>query len=1552
MKLSGSLNIDDFTKALMKASSSLNVNNSQLDKNTVSTEKNAAAHQKATSATNSHAKAIDNVSNTLSGNTSAHKKNVDVKNQDIDVSDKLILKTTEYNNGTKTVTKYLMEENAQMLKTLTITKQQVDGIQQVSTKMDTALKSTTGLNSAIEGQNVLFKKSQYSFAKAFESFSTYLSVTTVFYTMINGIKDMIGEVTNLDSKLLELRKVTDLSGDSLKEYTQKAYEVGETVAHTGSEVIEASTEFAKSGYTAEESMQLGKVALMYSNVADEEISAGDSASFIIAQLKAFNLQASDSMHIIDAVNQVSNDYAVSSADLAENIGTASAALASSNTTYEQSLGMLTAITEQTRNASKAANSLKTLSARLRGLDDEGNQVADLVPKLESEFSSLTGKTLTDANGQIRSTYDIAKDLAEVWPTLTENQKTYFGELAAGKFQLNNFLALMNNFDTAISATEDAMNSTGSATKENEKYLDSIQGKLEQLKSQWEEFSTNLVDSELIKFVIDLGTAFLKLANTGVGTFVIKMAAVGLLLSGTTALYRALSQSVIKYAAAQALSNGAIEGASDELKKLNAEQIIQLATTNQDIAANLKDAMSLQTIGGALKGSIAGGLAGLKTFFSSVGGKITIVIGAITLLYEAYKWLNKNVVHSQEKLTEAYTESAEALKDSQNELEENSKKIKELESKKSLTFVEQAELDKLKLANSELDETIKKKKEIAEEDLKKVKREATKEAKQTLGTYSVSGSVNSSGTLPSGQVDLSVGNPTKPGEGVDTSQVRNLTDDLELVTKLNIAKKNGEITDEQYTEQEKELSNVYSDLNTNAQKYLDVSKNEFVSAKVKKEAYQKYLDILSQTNEAEYKSTVWSDLLKENSNLSAAFSDLSITGDLTTESIENLKEEFPGLAEFMDEVEISDDDLIANFNKTSSAADQTSSVISSLGTELSSIGDKYDILTNAVDDFNSTGSISADTFQKLVSNDLLQYLSLTSAGLQANTTELENEAAALKISALASLQKSYATDAMAIANNNAENASAGAQAIIEGENKALSNTASLAKAAAGGLFTFATAQSAIGGNSSVISQKKKQFAELNSLYNGMAASISKINIGSSSSKSSSGSSSSSSTKEWWETQLESLKKQFSDSEITIDTYISSLEHLLGQVQKGSDAWREINKELRDSKLSKIEDDYKRGTITVQQYISFLKDLANTAVKGSKEWLSLVDKIKDAQKTLLTDAKTLYAKKEANKASEKEIKLAELQAALYNAQNEKTKRVWREGLGWQWEADQSAIDEAQKNLSDYIKDDEISQLEDKRDKEVEILQNQIDALNKYKDTWANVTADYDLEQDKLLLSEQLGASSEGDILNQRLGVLEAFKAKYIQTLKDLEAVQNSISSTYSGGIAESPVITAATSSSSKSSSGSSSKSYSGTSSSGGTIKTVAKANTYNTGKITPTATSKKTCATKKTSTTEANKASNALLNSARNKFGYAEGGIVDYTGYAKLHGNPDHPEIVLNNREAKNLYSMLKLPSPISGKLGSNSNSYVYNFDNLILPNVTNAKQFITELKSKLNTTNNQ
>lgn len=370
------------------------------------------------------------------------------------------------------------------------------------------------------------------------------ATTAAIRGVTSGMADMVKNVYDLDGALTEFKKVSDLSGKGLEKYTDQAYKVGKTVARTGTEMVQAATEFKKAGYNEKDSLELGRVASMYQNVADVELTAGEAANFIVSQMKAFNLTASDSEHIIDAVNEVSNNFAVSSADIATNIGKASAALATGNVTYEQSVGLMTAMTEITRNGAKSARGLVSIQSRYNQIIDE---------------SSSTGKKLTqwykdhniaikDQNGQLKSFFEVGGEVAKIWDTLSDNEKKYYLNTQAGANQSQNLAALMRNYKTALEATAKAEESSkgkiGSAAKENARYMDSMEGKLKNLKSAWEDFSRKMINSDTLKNAIDGLIKLVNLLTTDIGQGFVKAAAGAIMFGGGVKLVGGLLSLVL------------------------------------------------------------------------------------------------------------------------------------------------------------------------------------------------------------------------------------------------------------------------------------------------------------------------------------------------------------------------------------------------------------------------------------------------------------------------------------------------------------------------------------------------------------------------------------------------------------------------------------------------------------------------------------------------------------------------------------------------------------------------------------------------------------------------------------------------------------------------------------------------------------------------------------------------------------------------------------------------------------------------------------------------
>lgn len=72
--------------------------------------------------------------------------------------------------------------------------------------------------------------------------------------------------------------------------------------------------------------------------------------------------------------------------------------------------------------------------------------------------------------------------------------------------------MLSNFESAVGASETAMNSFGSASRENAAYLDSIEGKMAGLTAQFEAFFTKGISSGAVKTILSFATSILEVAN--------------------------------------------------------------------------------------------------------------------------------------------------------------------------------------------------------------------------------------------------------------------------------------------------------------------------------------------------------------------------------------------------------------------------------------------------------------------------------------------------------------------------------------------------------------------------------------------------------------------------------------------------------------------------------------------------------------------------------------------------------------------------------------------------------------------------------------------------------------------------------------------------------------------------------------------------------------------------------------------------------------------------------------------------------------------------------
>ena len=141
------------------------------------------------------------------------------------------------------------------------------------------------------------------FLDSFKVMSSYLSANMVFNMVKRQLREMANEVIAVDTAMTELRKVTEATDADLEKFAKSAAATGRELGASISDVINATATFARLGESLPDAEELGRVATLFKNVGDG-ITEEQAAEDLVSTMKAFNIEAEDSISIVDKFNEV------------------------------------------------------------------------------------------------------------------------------------------------------------------------------------------------------------------------------------------------------------------------------------------------------------------------------------------------------------------------------------------------------------------------------------------------------------------------------------------------------------------------------------------------------------------------------------------------------------------------------------------------------------------------------------------------------------------------------------------------------------------------------------------------------------------------------------------------------------------------------------------------------------------------------------------------------------------------------------------------------------------------------------------------------------------------------------------------------------------------------------------------------------------------------------------------------------------------------------------------------------------------------------------------
>lgn len=330
-----------------------------------------------------------------------------------------------------------------------------------------------------------------------------------FYDVINLGKEAISTIVSLDDALVDLKKTTAMNKTQLEDFYYDANDVAKQMGVTTEEIITQASAWSRLGYSSQEAATtMAKLSSKFASISPG-MSTDEAQEGLVSIMKAFDIDPDDvETEIMDKVNVLGNKFAEENQDVIEGLKRSAAAMSAMGQSFTDTAALFTGGMEILQDSESMGTALRTLSMRVRGYDEETNQLSDDLVNVTGEVADLT-KTAQDSQGvslftdatqeHYKSMVEYLGDIADRWDQISEKNQTELLQKLFGKNRANAGAAIIQNFDQVRAAIEAMDESAGSSEAEMSAIESSLSYKINALKETWVGCVQDMIDRG------DLGT---------------------------------------------------------------------------------------------------------------------------------------------------------------------------------------------------------------------------------------------------------------------------------------------------------------------------------------------------------------------------------------------------------------------------------------------------------------------------------------------------------------------------------------------------------------------------------------------------------------------------------------------------------------------------------------------------------------------------------------------------------------------------------------------------------------------------------------------------------------------------------------------------------------------------------------------------------------------------------------------------------------------------------------------------------------------------------------
>lgn len=311
---------------------------------------------------------------------------------------------------------------------------------QLTTSVRAATNEITRINGAADSFLTTLSKN-------FVKMIAWAAVATALYAPLRSLQAGLVTLKELDSLMVNIAKVTNLSAEAMDNLKNSAFEAANAFGRTAQDYLKSIGEFSRAGYEGK-AEDLAKVSLLSQNVG--ELTAEQANGFLLATDAAYKYKGSQEelMKVLDGANIIDNKYATSISKISEGITVAGSIASNASVGVNElsaAIGVMTAVTQRSGNeAGRAFRGILMNIRQIKGETEDGEIIDDeALSKSAAALNSVGIKVHEMRNGieELRNPMDVLQNLSDIWGSLSSMQTAPIIEALGGKYRGNEQILL-------------------------------------------------------------------------------------------------------------------------------------------------------------------------------------------------------------------------------------------------------------------------------------------------------------------------------------------------------------------------------------------------------------------------------------------------------------------------------------------------------------------------------------------------------------------------------------------------------------------------------------------------------------------------------------------------------------------------------------------------------------------------------------------------------------------------------------------------------------------------------------------------------------------------------------------------------------------------------------------------------------------------------------------------------------------------------------------------------------------------------------------------------